>query len=441
MVRASTRFFFSLAVLVSMTLLESRAESIRLTPSDDVRKAIRNLSAGEEIVLSGEKFHLSAGLKIKAKGSASAPVIIRSEQGGRAEIIVQSRKSNAIEIRGSSHLILENLVIQGGSQGIRLVNSDYITIEGCEIHNTGDVGISANGRGTYENLTIRNNHIHHTSGHGEAMYLGCNRDKCRVKNSLIEWNYIHDTNGPSVQQGDGIEIKEGSSGNIVRHNVIHDTKYPAIITYGTVGNGPPNVIEGNVVWNIGNNAIQSAADSVIRNNIVLGSPIVLKPHQNASPSNQVVVNNTILSVSDGLVIRGASGEITIANNAIYSEKSQAVRVVGGSGSEITVAGNVVSGDVSGISSGFSQGDLDVDFIGGHFDGTPPIDLFPRPGGHLVGAGVSDFVPDADFNGIRRAGSVDVGAYRYGSEGNPGWRLSAAPKGRDGDGRWIEDPSD
>ena len=67
--------------------------------------------------------------------------------------------------------------------------------------------------------------------------------------SLIEGNYIHNTNGPSVAQGDGIEIKEGSYGNIVRDNVIHDTNYPGIITYSTVGNGPPNVLEGNVVWN------------------------------------------------------------------------------------------------------------------------------------------------------------------------------------------------
>ena len=81
------------------------------------------------------------------------------------------------------------------------------------------------------------------------MYLGCNNNGCRVANSLIEGNYIHHTNGPTVEQGDGIELKEGSYGNIIRDNVIHDTNYPGIITYSTVGNGPPNVIEGNLIWN------------------------------------------------------------------------------------------------------------------------------------------------------------------------------------------------
>ena len=107
-------------------------------------------------------------------------------------------------------------------------------------------GISANSSGTYEGLKILRNHIHHTNGTGEGMYLGCNSNGCRVANSLIEGNYVHHTNGPNVSQGDGIELKEGSYGNTIRDNVIHDTNYPGIITYSTVGNGAANVIEGNV---------------------------------------------------------------------------------------------------------------------------------------------------------------------------------------------------
>ncbi|HKS55747.1 MAG TPA: hypothetical protein VJS12_10700 [Steroidobacteraceae bacterium] len=42
---------------------------------------------------------------------------------------------------------------------------------------------------------------------------GCNSDACRLANSLIEGNYVHHTNGPSVSQGDGIELK-----NAVRPN-------------------------------------------------------------------------------------------------------------------------------------------------------------------------------------------------------------------------------
>src|SRR4029078_9569758 len=124
----------------------------------------------------------------------------------------------------------------------------------------------------------RHNHIHHTNGTGEGLYLGCNNDTCRVANSVIEWNHVHHTNSPTVEQGDGIELKEGSYGNTIRHNVVHDTNYPGIITYTTRGNGPPNRIEGNVMWNTNRSAIQSAADAIIRNNVVLGT-IGLQAHQ------------------------------------------------------------------------------------------------------------------------------------------------------------------
>ena len=118
------------------------------------------------------------------------------------------------------------------------------------------------------------------------MYLGCNNDGCRMFDSLIERNYIHHTNGPSVTQGDGIEIKEGSYDNVVRDNVIHDTNYPCILTYSAVGNGGPNIIERNLLWNCGDHAIQSAADAIIRNNIILGAAydgIRNQPHQTGVP--------------------------------------------------------------------------------------------------------------------------------------------------------------
>ncbi len=43
--------------------------------------------------------------------------------------------------------------------------------------------------------------------------------------------------------------------------------YPGILTYSKVGNGPANIIDGNVIWNTNDFSIQSAADSIIRNNI------------------------------------------------------------------------------------------------------------------------------------------------------------------------------
>src|SRR3989442_12461968 len=68
---------------------------------------------------------------------------------------------------------------------------------------------------------VRRNHIHHTGlntsrpTEGEGMYIGCHDGSCRTTDSIFEGNYIHHTRGTSDGGNDGIEIKFGSSGNIV----------------------------------------------------------------------------------------------------------------------------------------------------------------------------------------------------------------------------------
>jgi hypothetical protein len=249
-----------------------------------------------------------------------------------------------------------------------------------------------------------------------------------VANSLIANNYIHHTNGPTVEQGDGIELKEGSYGNTIRDNVIHDTNYPGIITYSAVGNGPANVIEGNLIWNVNDNAIQSAADAIIRNNVVLDGPIALQNHQGGSPRNMQVVHNTILTDEDaGIVVRDVVGPVLIANNAVYSQSGSAIRLVSGSLSQVTVVGNVGHGGLEGASSGFVEGrGLAADFINAHY-GAPPVDVFPKTGSALIGAATAAHVTASDFNGTSRTGSNDAGAYRYSASGNPGWVLGAGFK--------------
>jgi hypothetical protein len=294
-----------------------------------------------------------------------------------------------VEIRGSSHLVIRGIEFTGGSHGIRLMDSDYVTIEDCEIYETGDVAISANSGGTYEGLRIIRNHIHHTNGTGEGMYLGCNNDACRVANSLIEGNYVHHTNRSTVEQGDGIEIKGGSYGNIVRDDVIHDTKYPGILVYGTAGNGSANIIERNVIWNVG--------------------------------------DNTVISAGNAVDVRDVTGPVLIANNAIYAQGT-ALSLISGDLAQVQLAGNVGEGRLSGASSGYSNGNGIVsDMVDGNYSGSPPIDPFPVPGSALIGAGDENHIVTDDFNGAPRDGAADVGAYTFREAGNPGWAISEAFK--------------
>ena len=409
------------------------AVETEIGPGDDLEVAVAALQPGDVLVLRGGDYVFNENITLRATGTPAAPIVVRAKAGERALLTQATDRQNVIEVRDSAHLILRDLTITGGSHGIRLINSDDLTIENCEIFETGDVALSANSGGTYERLKILRNHIHHTNGTGEGMYLGCNNDGCRIADSLIEGNYVHDTNRPSVAQGDGIEIKEGSYGNIVRDNVIHDTNYPGILTYSTVGNGPPNIIERNVIWNSNDNTMQVAADAIIRNNIILGN-VAFQLHQAGTPSNLQFVHNTVINPGAGITIRNVSGPVVIANNAIYSGGT-AINLISGDVGQVRFAGNVGVGGVSSNVTGFENGNgIGSDFVNASYAGAPPIDVYPSSGSALLGAGDAQYSAQDDFNGLPRSGPVDAGAYGFSTAANPGWAIAEGFKPQPGQTR-------
>lgn len=418
-----------LALCVSMAVVswleEARAATVEIDPSDDLPAAVAALMPGDELVLAGGSYILSQYFEIAVSGTEMAPIVIRAKDG-ETPIIEQQAAQNIVNVLGS-YVTLRGLELTGGSRGIRIQGASYVTVEDCHVHHTSANAISANDDGAdYAGIVLRRNHIHHTGGNGEGMYLGCNDNGCQFHDSLIEGNWIHDTNGPTVDQGDGIEIKEGSYGNVVRDNVIHDTGYPCIISYSTVGNGAPNLIERNVMWACGDHAIQSAADAVIRNNIIIGAAgdgIRNQPHQAGDPANLEITHNTVLAPNgNALRADGIVGSVLIANNALYAQNGDAIRVQGNLGG-VSVLGNLGMGSLQGVSGGFSATGSLTDFVAATFSGGLPNDVFPSAGSPLAGAADAAQLALDDFNGTLRQGQLDVGAYKYDANGNPGWTIA------------------
>ncbi len=419
-------------LLLAAATAAAHAGTYEATPADDLEAKINALVAGDELIVHGGTYTLSGRFGISLVGTAAAPIVIRAADGERPVIERPAADQNIWDLDRADYVTIRGLEWKGGSAGVRITAADHLTIEDCEIHDTADVALRANdGGAVYRNLLIRRNHIHHTDGTGEGMYLGCNNNGCRVLDSVIERNYVHHTNAATVSQGDGIELKEGSAGNVIRDNVIHDTGYPCILTYATVGNGGPNVIEGNALWGCGDHAIQSAADAIIRNNLILGSVangIAMQPHQAGTPANLVVVHNTVLhATNDAIRVSGITGAVTIANNALYAQAGNAI-AASGTSTGLIVAGNRGVGALAGVSAGFTASTLVGDLVSGGYAGAPPMDLFPAPGSSLIGAGDPAYAVAIDFNGVARGASVDVGAYAFAAGGNPGWQLTTDFKG-------------
>jgi hypothetical protein len=408
---------------------------------EEFETVANSLKPGDELILHGGLYSQNSRRAVTAKGSAEKFIIIRAAKGEKSLLSRPADnidKFNNIEFIDCSYLIVRGIRFRGGSSGVRFIRGHHIVFEECEIFQTGNNALTMNS-GDCDAFVIRKNHIHHTGlsksrrTEGEGMYIGCHDGSCVTTDSLFEGNYIHHTRGTSNGGNDGIEIKFGSYGNIVRDNVIHDTniskQYPGIFVYGSNGKGI-NIVEGNVIWNAGE-GIQVVSDAIIRNNIVFNcsmTGITAAPH-NAVPyvSNVKIVNNTIVNHPKGVLIRWNNArKMVFANNAIYCPGSTAVDAQGAENAAFVA--NFIQGHLNGIKIDGSEF-CDGGSVHNAFTGPDKKNYWPKPDSVLINKGVSDFAPELDFNHTSRKTPFDVGAYE--SEGNvknPGWYIQMGIKG-------------
>lgn len=400
-------------------IVDSREEFENITNS---------LKPGDELILYGGTYSQNARRAVTVSGTADEPIIIRAAEDEEPLLTrpADNRdRYNNIEFIDCSHLIIRGIWFRGGSSGVRFIRGHHITFEDCEIFETGNNALTMNS-GDCDSFIIRRNHIHHTGlsisreTEGEGMYIGCHSGSCITTNTLVEGNYIHHTRGTSSGGNDGIEIKFGSYGNIVRDNVIHDTnigrQYPGIFVYG--GGKGINIVEGNVIWNAGE-GIQVVSDAIIRNNIIFNcsmTGITAAPHAAVlHVRNTRIVNNTIVNCPKGVLIRwNKASDMVLANNAVGCPGFIAVDASGiGNG---TFSANYIDGRLAGVTIDDSRF-----YAGKDITADAGKDFWPKPGSVLIGIANPRFAPELDFNCTQRNPPFDVGAYE--SEGrvqNPGW---------------------
>ena len=426
------------------------------TCTEEFETTANRLRAGDTLILHGGTYSQAcARVLANLHGTEQQPIVIRAAAGERPVVTRPVRPNgdydqNNMEIDNSSYLKIQGLTFKGGDVGLRLTGTNHhLTIEDSEIAETGNAALTANS-GDTDVLIIRHNQIHHTglfklgATEGEGLYLGCNNATCRVTNSVIEFNYIHDLRATSNGGNDGIEVKVGSGGNVLRHNVIHTstvgTAFPCILVYG--GGSAPNIVEANAVWQCGE-GIAALADAVVRNNVVLQSTmgLVSYPHEQvATLQNVTFVNNTVSGHTECAALRWAGAtNMVFANNALYCGGTMALYGTGLTGAGIVVRSNAVEGLLVGgsVDGGrfLSGGSAALAFVS-----PATMDVWPLTGSPLRGTADAAYLPLSDFNGIPRATSKDVGA--YGTKGlsqNPGWRISSGFKVVSGDSQAPAQP--
>ncbi|KAL9656418.1 hypothetical protein ABK040_005183 [Willaertia magna] len=442
---AHTLFLLFNILLVSLCILNIvEAANYTVSTSDQLWSKINTLQPGDELIIKGgsytSKYSGSFYREVTATGTLTKPIRVYGAPGEKVIIDGDTGGSQNIINFKVQYFEMKNIEFRYGSRGLRFLSASNVVFQDLIVHETRDVGIAMNDNGqTYNNITFRRNEVYNTHGTGECFYLGCNSATCALTNSLIENNICHDTQ--QGDQGDGIEIKTGSYNNIVRNNVIYNTKYPAITLYsnyyGSTYNAnsfPVNIVEGNIIWNVGSdNGIQVTGCAIIRNNVVLSaaaSGIAIQQNQGTVENVKVYHNTVVTAASACLRVTTAGKGIVLANNALYCGSSNALYLAQTS-SDMIIMGNVGLGNTNINAATYPQGftkstgTLATDFQQAT---TLPYNLYPTANSGVRKVANATYVTTYDFNNNNRAdqakllGGYDVGAYQTvsGKTTNPGW---------------------
>jgi hypothetical protein len=324
------------------------------TDGESLVKAVAALQPGDQLNVAEGTYRVDRLWDIHVSGTAEAPIWIVADKEAKVVFTRSDARQNVLNIgQGAAvqYLCLRGVEITGGGHGLRLGRCSDVWIDQCHIHDTGEVCLSANSADT-RRLFLTRNHLHHGGGHGEGMYLGANQGEHIMSESVIALNHVHDCRG---DQGDGIEVKQGSWGNLIAENNVHDTNYPCITVYGTAGK-PVNIIERNLCRRSADHTMQVQGEAIVRNNVLIaaaGSGFASTDHQGKTLNLQVV-HNTIINA--GHAFSGGSWNdregMLLANNVLYSRDKNALHFANGKGG-VLIAGNVIVG--SGPKEGTSPG--------------------------------------------------------------------------------------
>ena len=371
--------------------------------------AMQALQPGDRLEVASGTYSVEAYFNLSVSGTSTAPIWIVAAAGATPVITRSNANQNVLNVGSGTpvrFVCLRGLEVTGGSALIRLYDCEDVWIDGCHLHDSAEVAITANTANTAR-LHLTRNEIHATGGTGEGMYLGGNNASVVMRDSVIALNHVYDCGG---SQGDGIEVKQGSFGNWIVENHVHDTNFPAITVYGT-GGQPRNVIERNTCYRTNDNVLQVQGEALVRDNLAIGgagSAFHTHDHQGQT-RDLVVVHNTFVNQGRGLnlISWGGRSGMVLANNAIYSQ-GEAVRFGAGSAG-VTLRGNVVFGTVSGASGLGIAGTGLGDFTDLTWDASKR-DARPSLSSPLLGAGDPAHVTSSDLSGAARLSAVDAGCF-------------------------------
>ena len=196
--------------------------SIRVSTAAQLTTALAAARPGQTIALATGTY--TGKFVAAANGTSTAPITLTGPS--TAVLTTGSTGSGyGLHITGD-RWIVSGLSVTTAQKGIMLDSSSFTVIDGVTVSNTGHEAVHV--RSNSVGVIIRNSTIHHAGvtnvDYGEGVYVGTAKSNWssimgssstpdRSDRVLIENNRISDTTA------EGIDIKEGTTGGVIRGNV------------------------------------------------------------------------------------------------------------------------------------------------------------------------------------------------------------------------------
>ena len=362
-----------LLLLTTCAISTAKANTIN-ADATDYTTYLNTLNPGDTLALAPGNYTDRLNL-FSIEGTASAPIVIMGS--GNTTIFTGNACCNTVSIKQSAHLVLKDFKIDGQNiSNIDAIKGEgttgnwahHITIENITIVGHGanqqTVGIST--KCPAWDWTIRGCTI---DGAGTGIYLG-NSDGTRpFINGVIENNLIKNTIGYNMEikhQNDNNRLIAGMTLNgktIIRHNVFSKANNSSsggsarpnllVGNFPDTGDGSNDYYEiyGNFLWqNPSESLFQGTGNINFYNNVCVnyagGNGVAIQSHNGFKPRAIKVFHNTIIcDVNWGVRLMDTDENFQkyISGNAVFSNHSTPIRVVGTGVGTTNQVDNIIDG--------------------------------------------------------------------------------------------------
>lgn len=414
----------------------------------------RGLGGGDTVIVKAGDYSITSPISIPFNGSTAAgKFVLKSQVKGGARISTPAN-NKALNI-------------------FRIVNKHHVRLEGFDVSGAGGGGIIVSGTrnattntGSYE-IEIVDNISHHHGKQGIWVGLGCDYilvqgnevyycadDGSAINSISIQLMQTQIVGGSAYVSTDTAWTIDGIQYNmIVRKNAVHecglttqstdsggimidqDKDNPAV-TWSPVPYNKPRLVENNICYGNGGpgiTALSTIGDDVmniiIRNNVCyknarksgagkMVAQLVNRASGTKWINNIAVADNSFNSVSKAICCVALPAHphtfsnVTWRNNIAWNGVNSGATTEHNDNSSMTNAPNLPTNGVNGNQLGVDPKLVAPGLTGllATLDfrlqaGSPAIDA----GTSANGGGVAD-----DFTGAPRTGTMDIGAYNYGS---------------------------